>query len=595
MQLRGRRSMVSLALLLLCSVWAAGANATLPSVEVLVELPGDGRGIGRQSWFALQEANGALYSRSGAGSDSYVERFELADGRYTQIGGPLPGATGVPRGGLWLAAADGYLYALHAEHHDTQEADYSLKRFAVGADSWETVAVIGSVRADAHYRSIPTGTLQEGSDGRLYAITPLHADIGAGIRNRIWSIARDGTDFREHQVGSPEQGEDPLLFLRGSDARFYGVMRSGGEHGNGVVFRLAGDGSNYERLHDFTADAGALASDEFRGMVSRQLVEHDGWLYGIRHGGGAGDGGLLYRLRLDGSDYHVVHEFGPQLSGTDGANIDGRHPRALAVAADGHLYGVAMRGGVKGGGTVFRLHRQQGFQPLFAFEGRRPGDRNPTVNATGIWPTELMQASNGVLYGRTQRGGYGGVAPDALCRVADAPLAQACDGGVIFRFEPGDELPAFDIEPQLTFNIIARWVSDAFTREVPVELAGDLVQDFHRLQLRWGGQRIRDCVASSTQPGSTWNGARAITFGAQTEAHAPVSAAGTFTYSLRCITDDEAAQPLERSIVVVVQPKDLPEQRLTGGGSTSGLALLCLAMLGLCRHFMNQTQLRSGR
>lgn len=576
------------ALLLVLGTALSPLYAALPTIEILAEIPGDGRGgiqgTGRQSWFPLHEMNdGYLHSRGGAGSDAYLERVGLIDGSYAQIAPPVTAAMGIPRGGLWLSASDGQLYALHAEHHDSENAGYTLKRFTAGNTEWVTVAALGTVRNNAHFRAIPTGTLAEGSDGRLYGVTPQHADLGEDIRNRIWSVGKDGSGYLEHHAGSDTEGNDPVFILRASDSRFYGLTSRGGAHDNGVIFRLEADGSAYTRLHDFDAADGVLATGEFLGLVSHQLVEHDGRLHGIRHGGGAGDGGLLYRIALDGSGYEVLREFGPTETGTDGANIDGRNPRTLLSAADGHLYGVAIRGGVRGGGTVFRHHRTLGFQVLYAFDGRRVGDRNPTVNATGIWPTELMQASNGSFYGRTNRGGYGGSAESALCRQANAPLAQGCDGGVIFRFVPGDELPDYVIEPALNFDITARWADGAFIHVVPVAQAGDLVEDHYPMTVMWSGQKVRDCTAESTQPGSTWTGPRDIAFGVQTENHAPIDAPGIFSYRLRCISDDDEAREISRSIDIVVQPKDLAEQHISGGGAIGWSGLLSLILFCLYR------------
>ncbi len=582
------------ALPLLCAglmLFSVTAPAALPSIEVLVEIPGDGRGgiqgTGRQSWFPLQEmADGHLYSRGGAGTDNYLEKFSLATHGYSRFAGTWPASTGLPRGGLWLRASNDTLYALHAENHDTQDANYSLKQYAAGASNWSTVAVLGKVAKEALYAAIPTGHLAEGSDGLLYGVTPDHSKLGTDIRNRIWRIGKDGSGFTTLHTGSLANGNDPVFILRGSDNRFYGLTTRGGAHDNGVIFRLEADGSGYTRLHDFGSADGALYNGSFLGLIGRQLVEHDGQLYGLRDGGGIGDGGLLYRLSRDGSAYEVLQEFGPVEAGTDNANLHGRRPRTLLSATDGHLYGVATEGGSKGGGAIFRYHGTDGFQTLFSFDGRRPApDKNPTVNATGLWPTELMQASNGHLYGRTWRGGYGGSAPDSACRYPNAVSFMACDGGVIFRFDTGEETATPTIEPVLNFSITARWTSGAFTYDVPVEQAGDLVQDYYPLTLRWSGQKIRDCTAESTLPGSTWNGGRSISPLTQTASHPLIADVGTFSFSLSCTTDDAEARTLSREISIVVQAKNPPERRLTEGGGIGFHVLLCLALLGLCRRF----------
>jgi uncharacterized repeat protein (TIGR03803 family) len=80
------------------------------------------------------------------------------------------------------------------------------------------------------------------------------------------------------------------------------------------------------------------------------LIEgSDGQLYGTASAGGTGGNGVVYRIAKDGSGFVVLKSFG-SLPG-DGA----RPVAALLEGSDGALYGSTEEGGQFGMGTVFRL------------------------------------------------------------------------------------------------------------------------------------------------------------------------------------------------------------------------------------------------
>src|SRR5262249_43603576 len=82
------------------------------------------------------------------------------------------------------------------------------------------------------------------------------------------------------------------------------------------------------------------------------------------------------------------------ISEADGASPRGR----LFRASDGRLYGTTQRGGILRAGTVFGMNRDgSGFVVLHSFEAARKD---------GIYPAGgVIEASDGVLYGTTSGGG----------------------------------------------------------------------------------------------------------------------------------------------------------------------------------------------
>ena len=100
---------------------------------------------------------------------------------------------------------------------------------------------------------------------------------------------------------------------------------------------------------------------------------------------------LLAGVQVAGAQYTFI----PLYSFTDGN--DGANPVAgLVQAGDGNLYGTTHEGGTNGYGTIFRITASGGLTPLYSFTGGNDG-ANPYA--------DLVQASDGNLYGTTEYGG----------------------------------------------------------------------------------------------------------------------------------------------------------------------------------------------
>jgi uncharacterized repeat protein (TIGR03803 family) len=90
-------------------------------------------------------------------------------------------------------------------------------------------------------------------------------------------------------------------------------------------------------------------------------------------------------------------------------DVEGGNPRELIQASDGHLYGVTARGGVAGGGTLYRMRAGGGHavEVLHQF-GVAGGDGREPLAA-------LVQASDGNFYGTTSSGGAAGLGTVYRC------------------------------------------------------------------------------------------------------------------------------------------------------------------------------------
>jgi uncharacterized repeat protein (TIGR03803 family) len=231
--------------------------------------------------------------------------------------------------------------------------------------------------------SNPRASLMQWSDGTLYGTTSAGGTNGEGT---VFRLNTDGSGFTNLHHFTGSDGRLPLAGLvSGNNGELYGTTIFGGERDCGTIFKLSTNGSDYAVLHYFgpTEEAGLHPFGSL-------LAGNDGSLYGTTEAGAFPDAGVIFKLNTDGSNYTVLHVFGE-------TNEDGESPEAgLLEGNDGKLYGTTRLGGSNNGGTVFRLNTDgNGYINLHSFTGDDGSE--PYAG--------LVQGSNGALYGTTFRGG----------------------------------------------------------------------------------------------------------------------------------------------------------------------------------------------
>ncbi|MEN9675295.1 MAG: hypothetical protein RIS76_1191 [Verrucomicrobiota bacterium] len=191
------------------------------------------------------------------------------------------------------------------------------------------------------------------------------------------------------------QGSNPTGLVQGRDGNLYGTFESGGPRWEGVVFRVKPDGSEYSIVHDFGTTRRADCDKWPQGVLEGK----DGALYGTTRLGGppAGDEfplgcGIVFKVNRDGSAYQILHHFSRSAD-------NGNEPWAgLVEDPAGVLYGTTLEGGSNGGGVVFRLNRDgSGFAILHHFQENENDGGRPMAG--------LLYGGDGVLYGTTDSGG----------------------------------------------------------------------------------------------------------------------------------------------------------------------------------------------
>jgi uncharacterized repeat protein (TIGR03803 family) len=209
-------------------------------------------------------------------------------------------------------------------------------------------------------------------------------------------------------------GANPFGGLILANNTLFGTTANGGSAGSGTVFRVNTDGSDFTNLHNFTATSGfpfyanVDGANPLAGLV---LAGHT--LYGTAQNGGDAGNGTVFRVNTDGSDFLLVHSF--SLGSTNDAlhtytNSDGALPVAALILSGNTLFGTAEDGGNGGSGTVFSVNIDgSDFTNLYSFSANT---YTPALglytNSDGAFPISGLMLSSNTLYGTAQDGGSAG-------------------------------------------------------------------------------------------------------------------------------------------------------------------------------------------
>ena len=176
------------------------------------------------------------------------------------------------------------------------------------------------------------------SDGRVY---------GMGLAS-VFSIDPDGSNYRFRNLFGASGTTPSNLYgtanalMEGTDGGLYGVAGSGGTAQRGGIFRIEKSGFAVTTIYEFQGGDGR-PYDPVGGLMEMS----DGFLYGLTRSGGQKNYGVLYRIRLTGADFEIVHHF-------DVTADNGVSPRTLIRGGDGLIYGTLTAGGANGYGAIFR-------------------------------------------------------------------------------------------------------------------------------------------------------------------------------------------------------------------------------------------------
>jgi uncharacterized repeat protein (TIGR03803 family) len=186
--------------------------------------------------------------------------------------------------------------------------------------------------------------LLEGADGRLYGTAVFGGPQGGG---NVFALSKSGGGFALLQSFS--SSGVGLRNPRGAlaqipDGTLYGTTTAGGTAGFGGVFKVQTNGTGFEVLREFSSTGG-----DGRAPEAGVMFGSDGLLYGVTRFGGGAINGSIYRLASNGTGYEKLRAF----TGTNGDG--GNPINGLVRGADGALYGTTSAGGDLGFGTLLRI------------------------------------------------------------------------------------------------------------------------------------------------------------------------------------------------------------------------------------------------
>ncbi len=325
----------------------------------------------------MQASNGWLYGMTSWGGDSLYKdgvifTYNPVTGKDTLIH-DFQYYDGVSPEGSLMQASNGLLYGMTYEG-GTSSNDGSL--FCIdpktGYDS-----VIFSF--DSIHGAFPYfNDVMQAKDGMLYGLVSQGGNNNGGVlfsidpasglnTATVLSLDDIGGDYPD---GSLVQAKDGLL---------YGMTEQGGYSNYGTLFCYNPVSGIDSVIFDFNGNNGAYP-------YGSMVLDSNGLLYGMTFSGGHYGYGVLFSYNTITHKDSVLFNF----SGTVTNN------NSLVQASDGLLYGMSLLGGTNFYGNIFSFNYTTGVSnTLYSFD-----------SISGQYPyAGLIQASNGLLYGMTEYGG----------------------------------------------------------------------------------------------------------------------------------------------------------------------------------------------
>lgn len=184
------------------------------------------------------------------------------------------------------------------------------------------------------------------SGSTLYGVT-------VGVYGAIFSINTDGGDsnvvYTFDGVGDSPQGPAGGLVVSGGV--IYGTTYAGGSGGDGTVFSVNTDGTDFTVLHGFDADsngANPVSALVLSGSTLYGTTAGDAWDPYFGFGGGDTTYGSVFQINTDGTGFSTLKSFSSD-------ETDGAFPIGGLLLIGPYLYGTE-----EGTGTIFRIDTTEG-------------------------------------------------------------------------------------------------------------------------------------------------------------------------------------------------------------------------------------------
>ena len=243
--------------------------------------------------------------------------------------------------------------------------------------------------------SSPVAGLVQATNGYLYGITPAGGNLADGNRGTIFKYAPGTGPLTTIYDFDTYYGSLPLAGLvQASNGDLYGTTESGGTFpppeqgegpipGSGTVFKITETSTltkpTWTQLYIFCSgpaiDGGCNSNDTINSStgwapIAAPVQATNGILYGTNCcGGNASDSGTIYQITEDGTLTNL-YDFCSQTDCADGINNYGigiGYTSNLVQATNGNLYGITSSGGANGAGVVFEITPAGEYTTLYSF------------------------------------------------------------------------------------------------------------------------------------------------------------------------------------------------------------------------------------
>jgi uncharacterized repeat protein (TIGR03803 family) len=221
------------------------------------------------------------------------------------------------------------------------------------------------------------------SDGNFYGVADGAGTDQVGV---FFNITPSGTFTAIHDFAGGSDGATPFARpTEASDGNLYGITEGDGT--GSTVYKYTPSSGNLSTIYQFSNVS----------VVAPLIQASDGFLYGTTANGGWAHCGTIFKMSTAG----VVLQSVPFLCNAAGSGPGGG---PLLQASDGNFYGITEVGGLRNGGTVFKMSPDFKISTLYAFTGKSLATKDGFAPIAG-----LIQATDGNLYGATAGGGANGM------------------------------------------------------------------------------------------------------------------------------------------------------------------------------------------
>jgi uncharacterized repeat protein (TIGR03803 family) len=271
--------------------------------------------------YIMEGPDGFLYGTCRVGTGGLVFKIRKSASDFTTLHTFEESTNWAPTSGL-LIASDGLLYGYASHVYSSQKYLYRINLNGAGFEQLN----------DAPYTLDQTVPVEvEGSF--LFA----SVSDGEARNGRIMKVIPGGTSLTIKEFAEIEN--QPYKILHSRSDEIYGINKNGGAEGYGGVFKLTKDGT-----HLLTTIFKNSATNHE--LLTYHLAEDgDGNFYAYTLG--ADNVSAISKLSPNGSR-STIYDF------SDNSNISYNTGEPI-LGSDGRVYGMTLRGGIHGKGTIFSL------------------------------------------------------------------------------------------------------------------------------------------------------------------------------------------------------------------------------------------------